>query len=112
MSKNDDNKCLVLRGEAVQSELNLEIDYAMVKLNRAYLCQDCDTISGGWRVCEACGSSAVLPLARVLNRSAESTQPDRRSLDAGWERLMRRWRHADDAYYRMWREVERAVHGA
>jgi primosomal protein N' len=40
----------------------------------AMLCEDCDTISDRPKYCPACGSSSLLSLARVLNRT-EAAQP-------------------------------------
>ncbi len=45
-----------------------------VPLADAMLCEDCDTISSRKQYCPACGSSSLLSLARVLNRT-EAAQP-------------------------------------
>lgn len=44
---------------------------AVVPLNRAMLCLDCDSIfeARGPGVCPACASAAAWPLGRALNRS-------------------------------------------
>lgn len=45
---------------------------ASIPLTEAYLCSDCDRVGNGSVRCAnaACGSSALLSLARVLNRTA------------------------------------------
>jgi hypothetical protein len=40
-------------------------------LSRAFLCQDCSEIGNSANWCPACSSTALLPLARVLDRTAE-----------------------------------------
>jgi hypothetical protein len=41
-------------------------------LTRAYLCQDCSCIGNCAEQCPACASHALIGLAGVLNRDAES----------------------------------------
>jgi hypothetical protein len=38
-------------------------------LNRAYICVDCEMIDGNAAYCPACGSGAVWPLRRWLDRA-------------------------------------------
>src|ERR1700742_486196 len=42
-------------------------ELSLVPLKQASLCLDCDMISGGHTYCFACGSTALLNLARTLN---------------------------------------------
>ncbi len=44
-----------------------------MKLEAAYLCENCDEISetDGHGCCGACGSPALLNLAKILNRDSE-----------------------------------------
>ena len=42
-------------------------ELSLVPLNQASLCLDCDMISSGHTYCFACGSTALLNLARTLN---------------------------------------------
>jgi hypothetical protein len=44
----------------------------LVPLQKAGLCLDCDTITAAHTTCLACGSRAVLNIARVLSRSRTS----------------------------------------
>lgn len=44
----------------------------LVPLKKAGLCLDCDTITATHTTCLACGSRAVLNIARVLSRSRAS----------------------------------------
>lgn len=41
-----------------------------IPLSRAYLCQDCSEIGNSANWCPACTSTSILPLARVLDRTA------------------------------------------
>jgi hypothetical protein len=41
-----------------------------IPLRAAVLCADCDAVSDGVNACPACGSSSLLSLASVLDRTA------------------------------------------
>lgn len=42
-----------------------------IKLENAFLCLDCETVSDNSRACTFCGSVAVHSLARFINRAYE-----------------------------------------
>lgn len=45
-----------------------------IRLQDAYLCQDCDCVGGSATQCE-CGSAALMSLSAVLNRSQQAFVP-------------------------------------
>jgi coenzyme F420-reducing hydrogenase gamma subunit len=46
-----------------------------IPLNSAWVCLDCETVGNCAVRCPACASEALLGLAGVLNRAAETQQP-------------------------------------
>ena len=52
-----------------------QFKHAMIPMNLAVLCLDCNSISDGNRECPACSSRALMNLSTVLDRPAQIQQP-------------------------------------
>lgn len=55
--------------------MKAHLKHAMIPMNLAVLCLDCNSISDGNRECPACSSTALMNLSTVLDRPSQSPQP-------------------------------------
>ena len=54
--------------------MKAQFEHAMIPMNLAVLCLDCNSISDGNRECPACSSRALMNLSTVLDRPAQIPQ--------------------------------------
>lgn len=60
----------------------------LIPLNKAVNCENCQQVSASTRTCVGCGSSALVLLSRLVNRSEEPTTSAIDDLMAMVERQM------------------------
>src|SRR5689334_7367906 len=51
-----------------EEERKLKTENEHIPLERAYLCQDCESVGNNSKKCPACASTVLMGLASVLNR--------------------------------------------